>query len=129
MNQKRTTWQKVAVREELGSRDGFISAQRLHSEMVATGQKLGLTTVYRALTDMVESGEADALTGNDGETRYRTCGTDHHHHLICNVCGKTVEFDLPGFEAATKQLAASHGFLEVSHSIELFGTCSDCPRG
>ena len=40
MNQKRTTWQKVAVREELGSRDGFISAQQLHSEMVATGQKL-----------------------------------------------------------------------------------------
>ena len=129
MNQKRNTWQKVAVREELGLRGSFISAQQLHAEMVATGQKLGLTTVYRALTEMVDSGEADALTGNDGETRYRICGTDHHHHLICNNCGKTVEFELPGFEAATKQLASSHGFQEVSHSIELFGTCADCPRG
>jgi Fur family ferric uptake transcriptional regulator len=78
---------------------------------------------------MVETGEADALTGSDGETRYRICGLEHHHHLICNSCGKTVEFELPGFEAATKALAQSHGFQEVSHSIELFGTCADCPRG
>jgi Fur family transcriptional regulator, ferric uptake regulator len=129
VTQKRSTWQKVAVREELGQRSGFVSAQQLHAEMVAAGQKLGLTTVYRALTDMVESGEADALTGGDGETRYRICGSEHHHHLICNVCGKTVEFELPGFEAATKQLALGEGFREVSHSIELFGICADCPRG
>lgn len=129
MTQKRSTWQKVAVREELGQRSGFVSAQQLHAEMVAAGQKLGLTTVYRALTDMVESGEADALTGSDGETRYRICGSEHHHHLICTSCGKTVEFELPGFEAATKQLALGEGFHEVSHSIELFGICADCPRG
>lgn len=129
MTQRRNTWQKVAVREELGQRESFVSAQQLHSEMAAAGQKLGLATVYRALTDMVDSGEADALTGSDGETRYRICGLDHHHHLICNVCGKTVEFELPGFEAATRELALSHGFNQVSHSIELFGTCADCPRG
>lgn len=129
MTQKRATWQKTAVREQLGQKTGFVSAQALHAELVASGQKLGLTTVYRALTDMVESSEADALTGSDGETRYRICGTAHHHHLICTSCGKTVEFELGGFEAATRDLASSHGFIEVSHSIELFGTCADCPRG
>jgi Fur family transcriptional regulator, ferric uptake regulator len=129
MSQKRNTWQKTAVREELGRESSFISAQALHAQMVASGQKLGLTTVYRALTDLVEAGEADALTGGDGETRYRICGLDHHHHLICNACGKTVEFELPGFEAATRELALSHGFNQVSHSIELFGTCAECPRG
>jgi Fur family ferric uptake transcriptional regulator len=129
MSQKRNTWQKTAVREELGRESSFISAQALHAQMVASGQKLGLTTVYRALTDLVEAGEADALTGGDGETRYRICGHEHHHHLICNKCGKTVEFELPGFEAASRQLAQSHGFSELSHSIELFGTCGDCPRG
>jgi Fur family ferric uptake transcriptional regulator len=126
VTQKRSTWQKVAVRERLGLKPGFVSAQALHAELVAAGQKLGLTTVYRALTDMVEQGEADALTGNDGETRYRICGTEHHHHLICTSCGKTVEFELAGFEAATHSLAQSHGFTSVSHSIELFGTCADC---
>lgn len=126
MTQKRATWQKTAVREYLGHKPGFISAQVLHAELVASGQKLGLTTVYRALTDMVDLGEVDALTGSDGETRYRICGTEHHHHLICTKCGKTVEFELSGFESATNALAQSHGFSEVSHSIELFGTCADC---
>jgi Fur family transcriptional regulator, ferric uptake regulator len=126
MTQRRATWQKSAVRERLALSAGFVSAQALHAELVATGQKLGLTTVYRALTDMVELGEADALTGSDGETRYRICGTEHHHHLICTKCGKTVEFELSGFESATQALAQAHGFSEVSHSIELFGTCADC---
>ena len=126
MTQRRSTWQKTAVRERLALKPGFVSAQELHAELVAAGQKLGLTTVYRALTDMVEQNEADALTGSDGETRYRICGTEHHHHLICTVCGKTVEFELAGFEAATRQLALSNGFSDVSHSIEVFGTCADC---
>lgn len=126
MSQKRSTWQKTAVREYLALHPGFVSAQALHGVLVSSGQKLGLTTVYRALTDMVELGEADALTGSDGETRYRICGTEHHHHLICTSCGKTVEFELSGFESATHALAQSHGFSGVSHSIELFGTCSDC---
>lgn len=126
MTQKRNTWQKLAVREALSQSPGFVSAQQLHSILVQGGNKLGLTTVYRALTDLVESNEADALTGSDGETRYRICGTDHHHHLICQNCGKTVEFELTGFEAATEALALSHGFTGVSHSIELFGTCAEC---
>jgi Fur family ferric uptake transcriptional regulator len=126
MIQKRATWQKSAVREYLAHKPGFVSAQVMHAELVASGQKLGLTTVYRALTDMVELGEVDALAGSDGETRYRICGADHHHHLICTSCGKTVEFELSGLESATLALAQSHGFSGVSHSIELFGTCADC---
>ena len=126
MIQKRSTWQKTAVKEHLANKAGFVSAQALHAELLASGRKLGLTTVYRALTDLVEQNAADALTGNDGETRYRICGTEHHHHLICTSCGKTVEFELSGFESATQTLAQDHGFSEVSHSIELFGTCSDC---
>jgi Fur family transcriptional regulator, ferric uptake regulator len=126
MAQRRSTWQKTAVKEQLALAKGFVSAQQLHQALLASEQKLGLTTVYRALTDMVLSEEADALTGSDGETRYRICGTEHHHHLICTSCGKTVEFELAGFEAATTELATQHGFSKVTHSIELFGICADC---
>jgi Fur family ferric uptake transcriptional regulator len=75
---------------------------------------------------LVAVGEADSLASADGETKYRNCGADHHHHLICRKCGRAVEFELPGFEAAADQLALSHGFSDVSHSIELFGICGDC---
>ena len=126
MTQKRSTWQKTAVREALANASGFVSAQELYQVLVLQGQKIGLTTVYRALTDLVQLGEADSLASAEGETKYRNCGTDHHHHLICRECGKAVEFELAGFEAAAAQLAQSHGFKDVSHSIELFGICAQC---
>lgn len=126
MTQKRTTWQKTAVNERLAASEGFVSAQQLHQQLVADGTKLGLTTVYRALTELVEQEQADTLVLGDGEMRYRICTPHHHHHLICGECGRTVEFDLPGFEAQALEIAKANGFTAVSHELELIGTCADC---
>ena len=126
MTEKRNTWQKTAVLDELSNTEEFVSAQELHQKISQSGKKLGLTTVYRALTEMVEQGLADSLSLSDGEMRYRICTPEHHHHLICRVCGKTVEFDLPGFEELAQSVAKLNSFTELSHEIELFGICKDC---
>lgn len=126
MSERRNTWQKTAVLEQLSNTDEFVSAQELHQKISQSGKKLGLTTVYRALTEMVEQGMADSLSISDGEMRYRICTPEHHHHLICRVCGKTVEFDMPGFEELALEVAKANGFTELSHEIELFGLCKDC---
>ena len=126
MSERRNTWQKTAVLEELSNTDEFVSAQELHQKISQSGKKLGLTTVYRALTEMVEQGMADSLSISDGEMRYRICTPEHHHHLICRVCGKTVEFDMPGLGELALEVAKANGFSEVSHEIELFGVCKDC---
>ena len=126
MSERRNTWQKTAVLEQLSNTAEFVSAQELHQKISQSGKKLGLTTVYRALTEMVEQGTADSLSISDGEMRYRICTPEHHHHLICRVCGKTVEFDLPGFEELALEVAKANGFTELSHEIELFGVCTRC---
>jgi Fur family ferric uptake transcriptional regulator len=126
VTEKRNTWQKTAVLDELSTTEEFVSAQELHQKISQSGKKLGLTTVYRALTEMVEQGLADSLSLSDGEMRYRICTPEHHHHLICRVCGKTVEFDLPGFEELAQSVAKQNSFTELSHEIELFGICKDC---
>lgn len=126
MTKRRATWQKTAVFEALSADAVFISAQELHQKLLVSGQKLGLTTVYRALTDLVESGEADALAGEDSEMRYRICSDEHHHHLICRECGTAVEFEIAGFEAEIRALASKFGFKDVAHSMELFGICEKC---
>ena len=126
MSERRNTWQKTAVLEQLSNTDEFVSAQELHQKISQSGKKLGLTTVYRALTEMVEQGMADSLSISDGEMRYRICTPEHHHHLIFRVCGKTVEFDMPGFGELALEVAKANGFSEVSHEIELFGVCKDC---
>jgi Fur family ferric uptake transcriptional regulator len=123
---KRDTWQKRAVQRALNSAKGFVSAQELHQQLMVEDQKVGLTTVYRALTDLVEVGEADALPTPEGELKYRACGADHHHHISCRACGRAVEFELEGLEKAVRELAARHGFSEIEHSLEIFGRCTRC---
>ena len=124
---KRNTWQRAAVRDALGARDDFVSAQRLHRDMRSTGSPIGLATVYRALADLAEVGEADQLQSVDGEVRYRACETTgHHHHLICRSCGRTVEIEADEVEAWAGRVAAEHGFRDPAHVVDIFGTCAEC---
>ena len=63
---------------------------------------------------------------DDGEAVYRACRTgDHHHHLVCRVCGRTLEIEGPAVERWTESVAAAHGFRDVTHTVEIFGTCPD----
>ncbi len=124
--QERSTRQKRALAAVLDSADGFRSAQELYGELRARGENVGLTTVYNQLRALADGGEVDVLLG-DGETLYRRCVTgQHHHHLVCRGCGRTVEVEGPEVESWAERVAQSHHFVDVSHTVEFFGTCSDC---
>jgi Fur family ferric uptake transcriptional regulator len=121
---RRNTWQREAVREALGTSEGFVSAQALHAHLRETG--IGLATVYRALADLAADGSADSLQ-QEGESLYRACtpGT-HHHHLICRNCGTTVEIEADEVETWAQQVAATHGFTAAQHVVDVFGLCPAC---
>ena len=121
------TRQRTAVSRALADADGFQSAQALHEAMRRAGESVGLTTVYRHLQALAEAGEVDVLRTGDGEAVYRRCAVDdHHHHLVCRSCGATVEVTGPAVETWAAQVAAEHGFRDVSHTVEVFGTCRAC---
>jgi len=122
----RNTRQRRAVDSVLAELEAFASAQDIHEILDQRGERVGLSTVYRNLQALVESGTVDALRGDDGEVRYRQCSTGHHHHLVCRDCGRTVEIEGPAVERWANAEAAKHGFSEVSHVLEIFGTCDDC---
>ena len=126
MTAKRNTWQKDAVRHALSEATGFVSAGQLHLVLRNHGSTIGLATVYRALADLVEAREADSLQSKDGELLYRACGTEHHHHLICRKCGKTVEIEADRVEAWADDVAKAHGFSNPTHTIDIFGDCASC---
>lgn len=126
---KRNTWQREAVRTALAERNGFVSAQQLHLGIAAGPAPIGLATVYRALGDLVDAGEADSLQSPDGEALYRACtSTGHHHHLICRDCGRTVEIAADEVEQWAKRTAAEHGFTQAQHIVDIFGRCRACSQ-
>ncbi|AFR07012.1 Fur family transcriptional regulator [Nocardiopsis alba] len=121
------TTRREAVRRALTESSGFRSAQDLYADLRADGSKIGLTTVYRALQAMSDSGEVDVLRTDEGEAVYRACDTeDHHHHLVCRVCSTAVEIEGPAVERWAAEIGAQHGFTEVTHTVEVFGTCAHC---
>lgn len=128
-NPKRLTKQQSAVAEALGGTQDFTSAQDLHARLRSAGHSVGLATVYRALQTLTEEGDVDVLRTDDGESVYRRCRTDsHHHHLVCRSCGRTVEVEGPAVERWADAVSAKHGFRDVTHTLEIFGTCADCAR-
>jgi Fur family ferric uptake transcriptional regulator len=124
--QPRTTPQRQAVLDALGGAGDFRSAQEVHELLASSGSPVGLATVYRTLQLYAERGAVDVLRREDGEAIYRRCSDSHHHHLVCRSCGATVEVEGPTVERWTGAIAAEHGFADVSHTLEIVGTCAAC---
>jgi Fur family ferric uptake transcriptional regulator len=75
---------------------------------------------------MAAAGMLDTLRSDTGESVYRRCSEHHHHHLVCRSCGSTVEVGDHEVEAWAAEVATKYGYADVSHTIEIYGTCSDC---
>jgi len=119
----RPTRQRRAVADVLETFADFRSAQEIHDLLAGRGEQVGLATVYRTLTTLAADGDVDVLRTDDGEAVYRACSSGHHHHLVCRDCGRTVEVAGPTVETWTERVAREHGFRDVAHTLEIFGTC------
>lgn len=124
----RATRQRTAVSTVLDELDEFCSAQDLHAMLRRRGEAIGLTTVYRTLQALAEAGEVDSLRTADGEAVYRRCSTGHHHHLVCRHCGRTVEVEGAAVERWAGRVASENGFVDATHTLEVFGTCPACAQ-
>ena len=123
----RHTRQLDEVVRQLQRHQDFVSAQQLHQHMVNAGSSIGLATVYRRLNTLVEDGSVDTIRLN-GQRMFRICMDDeHHHHLVCERCGRTIEIEPPD-EGWFTQLSAQYGYSIRSHTLDGFGLCPKCQR-
>jgi len=124
----RSTRQRNAIAALLQDIEEFRSAQELHAALRSDGDRVGLTTVYRTLQSLADAGDLDVMRPPGGEHLYRRCSDGHHHHLVCRSCGATVEVLGPTVETWADKVAAEHGYTDVAHTLEIFGTCPACKR-
>lgn len=120
-----TTKGQRAVLDALQGEAAFLAAQDIHARLRATGSPIGLTSVYRAVQTLSDAGSIDEARLPSGELGYRLCDTHkHHHHLMCTVCGATVEIEGAAVERWVASVAAQHGYTPSDHTIEVLGTCA-----
>lgn len=92
---------------------------------VSEGRKVSLTSVYRALNQLVAEARIKPLNFNDGQVRYELNSRHmHHHHLICTRCDAIQVLDACPFEALLEQVAGQ--FKVHYHNFEVFGLCPSC---
>lgn len=119
------------VLEYLERFEELSSAQDIYGLMRTEDEKApGLTTVYRSLEALVAQGLVQEVVLGDGERRYELVHPgEHHHHLVCEGCRKSVHLDECLVEQFEDTIKKNYGFQIKSHLLELFGLCSDCGQG
>jgi len=122
----KNTKQRKAISDLLLSITKFSSAQEVHKLLVSRGEKIGLATVYRTLQALSETGLVDSLKSENGETLYKICSKNRHHHLVCTKCATTSEFNTSEIENLMQKIAQDNQYQISGHVIEIFGLCRNC---
>jgi Fur family ferric uptake transcriptional regulator len=124
----RTGGAREAVIAQLGAQPCCVSAQELYDQLRARGRSVGLASVYRALDLLADEKLVHRIDFGDGLARFEPAHPDgeHHHHLVCDQCGRVDTFDDSALERAVTRVAGSHGYALDEHDIVLHGACSDC---
>ena len=101
-----------------------LSADDIHNNLMKKDENIGLATIYRVLTQLEEVGLIQKNHFDDNLSTYEI-KKRHHDHLICNVCGKIVEFTDDGLEELQEKISKRYNFVLDTHVMTLFGTCTN----
>ena len=122
---------RQAVIELLAEQPCALSALEIEDALRARAQGVGRASVYRALETLADLGLVGRVEVGQGTARYEPVdpGGDHHHHLVCRVCGRLVAFDDPDLERAIDGAARRLGLQVSDHEVLLRGACAACAGG
>ena len=117
-----------AVIEVLDAESCAVSALEIDERLRRHGQRIGRASVYRALDQLTELGLVHKLDLGSETAQYERAdpGGDHHHHMVCDQCGKVVPFEDPALELAVTKVSGGPGFEVRDHEIVLHGACEAC---
>jgi Fur family ferric uptake transcriptional regulator len=105
-----------------------LTAVEIEDQLRAQGQTTARASIYRVLDLLLEHGLVERVAVGGGQARFEPThpSGDHHHHLMCERCGRLVAFDDPGLERAISGLERRLGVRVQSHDVLLRGACERC---
>lgn len=126
----KSTSQRDDIARVFFANNRHISVEELYREVKQVNPRVGYATVYRTVRLLRECGLAAERHFHDGEARFENTEDEHHHdHLICERCGRIVEFANDAIEKLQEHVAQKLGFVITRHKMELYGVCAECRAG
>jgi Fur family ferric uptake transcriptional regulator len=124
----KSTAQRDTIAKVFLDTQRHISVEELYFEVKRRNPRIGYATVYRTIKLLTECGLAVERHFRDGEARYESAQKRHHDHLICESCGRIVEFEEARIESLQEEIAKRLGFRFTGHKMELYGVCRECQK-
>ncbi|MFP4498106.1 MAG: Fur family transcriptional regulator [Vulcanimicrobiota bacterium] len=119
--------QRKVILETFLSTEGHITAEELYKITSRENKNIGFSTIYRTLKLLEEAGLARKIQAPNGTMIFEHKYNHHHHdHLICNQCGKFIEFYNENIEQLQKKVAQKFDFAMSGHRLIIYGLCRDC---
>ncbi len=112
------------------SKERHLSAEEVYKQLLASGDDVGLATVYRVLAQFEQAGLLVRHPFEGGKSVFELNQGKHHDHIVCLQCGHVEEFYDEDIEARQKQAAAERGFSVHDHSLYIYADCTkpNCPH-
>ncbi len=126
-NGLKKTYQKDLILETFLNTEGHLSVEDIYALVKKKDKKVGVVTVFRTLKSLTACGIAREITLGDGLTRFEhSYHHPHHHHIVCTVCHKAIEFISPELEKIQDEIIRKYHFQPVHHRFQTYGICEDC---
>jgi Fur family ferric uptake transcriptional regulator len=120
-----------AVVELLGRQACCLSAQEIFDTLRSEGRSVGIASVYRTLEQLTRDGFVQRIDIGATSSRFEPAlaGGEHHHHLVCDGCGKVEAFADEELERAIHSVEGRTGYSVAGHDVVLRGACGECSDG
>ncbi len=117
-----------AVVELLGRQDCCLTAQDIFDQLRAEGQQVGIASIYRVLDLLTDKGLLQRIDVGAGTARFEPmlASGEHHHHLVCDHCGRVEAFADDELERALHRVEGRSGYSIAGHDVVLRGACRNC---
>jgi Fur family ferric uptake transcriptional regulator len=112
----------------LGRQDCCLTAQEIFDRLRGEGRQVGIASVYRVLDLLSDKGLVQRIDVGGGSARYEPvhASGEHHHHLVCDDCGKVEAFADDELELVLGRVENRTGYSVAAHDVVLRGACADC---
>lgn len=123
------TTERQAILDRVFANHKHFEADELLVDLRQNKLKISKATIYRTLSLLVKSGLLREVIFGERHTHYeQVYGQEHHDHLVCNGCGKIIEFVDNRIEKLQDEVCKKNNFEPESHRLQIQGLCHDCKK-
>lgn len=124
----RLTPQRLMILSAIEGSQDHISAEEIYAQVAARYPHVNISTVYRTLELLKKLALVYEIDLGEGRIRYHAERSGHHHHLVCQNCGKVIDIDESTLSSLKNILSRDYNFKAELRHVAIFGLCEDCRR-